>query len=173
MKYCTNCSEKLSKDGKFCTSCGHPVNHNKLEKITIEESTKAPKEKLINNNISEIQTTGNNRMLNKKTYNKWMLFYFLVHIPLYIANTGSGENVGIIIISVMVIIDFFSFSFTKGKEKPYTIFLKFILVIQSLLAVSGIVKRLENIESEYSLIAVISYVFMVFLNILFVFKRNK
>ena len=197
MFYCSNCGTSLNTKTKFCTSCGTKIRmtpkdieelpKRKIDKGEVnsleEEATNNLKSK-INKTVSpkipkENQTIAENIKSNqpvaqKALKQKWMLYYILFNIPLYFINTGDDEILGVLIFSTIVFIGFLIYSLQKEKGKPYPIVLKIILVLQSLLAVSGIMQRLEYIGSSvYSLVAVISLALLVFLNIKIIFRRNK
>ncbi len=108
-----------------------------------------------------------------KKVKKWMLYYILVNIPLYFVNTGDDEILGVLIFSTAVLVGYAIYSFQKKKDKPYTLVLKIVLILQGLLAVSGIMMRLEFLDSGTSLVAVISLAILVFLNLRIIFRKNK
>ena len=157
MAFCTHCGAQLIQNAKFCTSCGGSVSDSK-----VSSKSSAP--------IQNTPTIDLNKERSKKV-RKWMFFYILINIPLYFINTGDDEILGVLIFSTAVLVGFVLYSLQK--EKPYTIVLKIVLVLQSLLAVSGIENRLEYIGPNYSLLAVISLALLVFLNIKIIFRRNK
>lgn len=138
-----------------------------VEKST-SNSNVPPKSSATNQNIAKNETGD-----VMKKVRKWMLYYILVNIPLYFINTGDDEILGVLIFSVAVIVGFVIFSLQKKKEKPYTIVLKIVLLLQGLLAVSGIMQRLEFLDNGISLVAVISLALLVFLNIKIILRRNK
>lgn len=204
MAYCTNCGTEITSNSKFCPNCGakttvdsnkskrRPPPKRKMQKGVVksiqDETTnyvkskvketlkpKVPKEKLTTDNTAEAQNTiSESKAAPSKKVKKWMLFYILFNIPLYFINTGDDEITGVLIFSAAVLVGYAIYALQKVKEKPYTIFLKIVLVLQSLLAVSGIMSYLEYIDSGgSSLIAVISLALLVILNIRIIFRRNK
>lgn len=160
MAFCTHCGAQLIQNAKYCTSCGGSVSDSK-----VSSKSSGP--------IQNTPTIDLNKERSKKV-RKWMLFYILINIPLYFINTGDDEILGVLIFSTAVLVGFVLYSLQKEKEKPYTIVLKIVLVLQSILAVSGIMQRLEYMGSSgYALVAVISLALLVFLNIKIIFRRNK
>ena len=194
-KFCSSCGGSISTPNKRTEteqdkhSAYDEIMHKRVPKSikdkvknTIEEKTQEFNEKSFSDSkvsskssapIQNTPTIDLNKERSKKV-RKWMLFYILINIPLYFINTGDDEILGVLIFSTAVLVGFVLHSLQKKKEKPYTIVLKIVLVLQSLLAVSGIMQRLEYMGSSgYSLVAVISLALLVFLNIKIIFRRNK
>jgi len=200
-KFCPSCGEGVPKTNKKpkkdSRSAYDEIMHKRVPKSikdkvknTFEEKTqdfiKEKTQEIIEETISKPKAspkssvtkqkapaTNLDKDLSKKV-KKWILYYVLVNIPLYFINTGDDEILGVLIFSVAVLVGYIIYSLKKKKEKPYTILLKIILILQGLLAISGIMQRLEDLGSSgYSLVAVISLALLVFLNIKIIFRRNK
>ena len=201
-KFCPSCgaiisiSKKKNKKDTDKSSAYDEIMHKRVSnslkdkvKSTFEDKTqgfiKEKAQEIIEENISKPKASpkssvskqstsidDSNKETSKKV-NKWMLYYILFNIPLYFINTGDDEILGVLILSTVVLVGYAIYSFQKKKEKPYNAALKFILLIQGLLAVSYIMQGLEYIGSGSSLVAIISLALLVFLNIRIIFRRNK
>lgn len=151
----------------------------KTQDFIKEKAQEFVEESFSNSNDNEISAAKNQNTtttdLDKersKKVKRWMLFYILFNIPLYFINTGDNEVTGVLIFSAAVLVGYLIYALQKKKEKPYTIVLKIVLLLQSLLAVSGIMSYLDG-SNESALVAVISLALLVILNIRIIFRRNK
>lgn len=151
----------------------------KTEEFVKEKTQKFVEEKFSNSKTppkptatsQSTPTTDLDKERSKKV-KRWMLFYILFNIPLYFINTGDDEVTGVLIFSAAVLVGYLIYALQKKKEKPYKISLKIVLVLQSLLAVSGIMSYLDG-SNESALVAVISFALLVILNIRIVFRKNE
>jgi len=198
-KFCPSCGGNISMSNKTpkkdSHSAYHEIMHKRVPKSikdkvknSITEKTKDfvkektqefVEESFSNSNNNEISTETNQNTpttdLDKersKKVKRWMLFYILFNIPLFLINNGDDEVTGVLIFSAAVLVGYLIYALQKKKEKPYALGLKIVLVLQSLLAISGIMSYLDG-SNESALVAVISFALLVFLNVKIIFRRNK
>ncbi len=164
MSFCTNCGNVLNKEAKYCPNCGVKLQDKSTKK---DLSQKTLKENL----TSAENVTGNQQVAQKEPRKKWLFVYVVVNILFVIFYSGSEEIKGILIFSVLI---FFIYSIRKKKAKPFNIFLKILLGLQIILAVSTIMIQLEYIMwSIYSLIVLSCLGLLVFVDIKLIFNGNK
>ena len=197
-KFCPSCGGNISmsnkKPKKDSHSAYHEIMHKRVPKSikdkvknSITEKTKDfvkektqefVEESFSNSNDNEISAATNQNTLTtdldkerSKKVKRWMLFYILFNIPLYFINTGDDEVTGVLIFSAAVLVGYLIYALQKKKEKPYHISLKIVLILQSLLAVSGIMSYLEYGTDSSALVAVLSLALLVILNIKIIFRK--
>lgn len=164
MSFCTNCGNALEKGTKFCTNCGARQKDTSTKKDTARE---IPKEdhSIVENDF------GNKQIAENEPRKKWLLVYIVVNILFVLFNHGSEEITGILIFSVAIFLIYF---IRRKKEKPFNIISKVLLGLQSILAVSAIMIRIEYVTSSaYSMIVVACLALLILVDIKLIFNRNK
>ncbi len=193
-KFCPSCGVSISKPKKKKekdpdkASPFREITHKRVSnslKDTVKSTFEDKTQEIIEENNSKpiasqktsaskqnTPATDRNKKISKKI-SKWLLYYILVNIPIYFVNTGDDAILGVILLSVLVLFEYIIHLIKKKrKEKSGTVFLRIVLIAQGVFAVYGINQRLEYIESGSSLVAVISLVLLILLNINLILKRN-
>jgi len=184
MAYCTNCGSKIIPGSKFCSKCGNEIlitsNKTISEKYEKESSSDAElkqSQSYLTSKIKEKPTQNISKEAKVKKYKlakRLMIYFFLLNIPIYFLNQGNNELLGILVLSVLEVIDFLIFLIQKKKEKPFNSVLKIIFTLQILLILSYLIRNFEFIgDSVNSLVAIVILSLLLMVNIVLIAKGNK
>ncbi len=100
-----------------------------------------------------------------------MLYYFLLSIIIYFFSSESEEIAGVLFFSGVIIL---LYLIRMGNEKPISIILKILLVLQGILMLSTIIISLEFIGDSFSVILSIpTLIALISLAVTLIINGNK
>ncbi len=185
MPFCVNCGNDLKNESAFCPNCGQKTKKSKMDKGIVKglkdgvsnklknkvEETIRPKSTSKKNVFKQQKTPANSNQKTTSKSKKLMLYYFLLNIIIYFFSSESEEIAGVLFFSGVIIL---LYLIRMGNEKPISIILKVLLVLQGILMLSTIIISLEFIGDSFSVILSIpALIALISLAVTLIINGNK